>query len=160
MTKLNSQRSRVARGQWLILPIHCQNKSCWLFIDSLYHQTCYRLPWWQTLPRKCPTVRPSQKLFSSSNKRWFHPVRLGNSGLKVSKIILGCMSYGTSDWLDWVLDEAEAVKHIKAACVAIRQCLSIPDYYCHLQIWCWNQHIWYCQRKSRSQMSPFFLPIW
>lgn len=25
-------------------------------------------------------------------------VRLGNSGLKVSKIILGCMSYGSPEW--------------------------------------------------------------
>ncbi|GBE82879.1 Aldo keto reductase [Sparassis latifolia] len=42
-------------------------------------------------------------------------VRLGNSGLKVSKIILGCMSYGSSDWQEWVLDEEEAVKQIKFA---------------------------------------------
>jgi len=42
-------------------------------------------------------------------------VRLGKSGLKVSKIILGCMSYGSSKWQDWVLDEEEGLKHIKAA---------------------------------------------
>ncbi|KAN0090861.1 NADP-dependent oxidoreductase domain containing protein [Tylopilus felleus] len=42
-------------------------------------------------------------------------VRLGNSGLKVSKIILGTMQYGTSEWQDWVLGEEEAIKHIKAA---------------------------------------------
>ncbi|EKM50914.1 uncharacterized protein PHACADRAFT_262804 [Phanerochaete carnosa HHB-10118-sp] len=42
-------------------------------------------------------------------------VRLGNSGLKVSKIILGCMSYGLKGWADWVLDEEEAIKHIKYA---------------------------------------------
>ena len=30
---------------------------------------------------------------------------LGSSGLKVSKVILGCMSYGTPDWQEWVLDE-------------------------------------------------------
>ncbi|KXN91891.1 Versiconal hemiacetal acetate reductase [Leucoagaricus sp. SymC.cos] len=42
-------------------------------------------------------------------------VRLGSSGLKVSKIILGCMSYGTPEWQDWVLDEEESIKHIKAA---------------------------------------------
>ncbi|KIK98252.1 hypothetical protein PAXRUDRAFT_824044 [Paxillus rubicundulus Ve08.2h10] len=42
-------------------------------------------------------------------------VRLGNSGLKVSKIILGTMQYGTSEWQDWVLGEDEAIKHIKAA---------------------------------------------
>ncbi|TFK23352.1 Aldo/keto reductase [Coprinopsis marcescibilis] len=41
-------------------------------------------------------------------------VRLGNSGLKVSKIILGCMSYGSSKWQGWVLDEEESLKHIKA----------------------------------------------
>ncbi|KAH0827489.1 aryl-alcohol dehydrogenase [Lanmaoa asiatica] len=42
-------------------------------------------------------------------------VRLGNSGLKVSKVILGTMQYGTSEWQDWVLGEEEAIKHIKAA---------------------------------------------
>ncbi|KAF9244892.1 aryl-alcohol dehydrogenase [Melanogaster broomeanus] len=42
-------------------------------------------------------------------------VRLGNSGLKVSKIILGTMQYGTKEWQDWVLGEDEAIKHIKAA---------------------------------------------
>ncbi|KAG8953583.1 hypothetical protein FRC03_011718 [Tulasnella sp. 419] len=41
--------------------------------------------------------------------------RLGSSGLKVSKIILGCMSYGSSEWLPWVLDEEESIKHIKFA---------------------------------------------
>jgi len=42
-------------------------------------------------------------------------VRLGNSGLKVSKIILGCMSYGTPEWQAWVLPEEESIKHIKVA---------------------------------------------
>ncbi|KAI0806712.1 aryl-alcohol dehydrogenase [Fomes fomentarius] len=43
-------------------------------------------------------------------------VRLGNSGLKVSRIILGCMSYGSSSWADWVIDDQEeAINHIKYA---------------------------------------------
>ncbi|KAF9075504.1 oxidoreductase [Rhodocollybia butyracea] len=42
-------------------------------------------------------------------------VRLGNSGLKVSRIVLGCMSYGHPDWQAWVLPEEEGIKHIKAA---------------------------------------------
>ncbi|KAF8800902.1 Aldo/keto reductase [Phlegmacium glaucopus] len=42
-------------------------------------------------------------------------VRLGSSGLKVSQIILGCMSYGSPDWQQWVLPEEESIKHIKAA---------------------------------------------
>lgn len=42
-------------------------------------------------------------------------VRLGKSGLKVSKIILGTMQYGHPDWQNWVLGEEEGMKHIKAA---------------------------------------------
>ncbi|CAK5276844.1 unnamed protein product [Mycena citricolor] len=42
-------------------------------------------------------------------------VRLGNSGLKVSQIILGCMSYGSPEWRSWILDEEETAKHIKHA---------------------------------------------
>lgn len=44
-----------------------------------------------------------------------HTVRLGNSGLKVSKIILGTMQYGHKGWQDWVLGEEEATEHIKFA---------------------------------------------
>jgi aryl-alcohol dehydrogenase-like predicted oxidoreductase len=35
-------------------------------------------------------------------------VRLGQTGLKVSRICLGTMTYGTSQWRDWVLDEADS----------------------------------------------------
>ncbi|KAG8971654.1 hypothetical protein FRC05_010910 [Tulasnella sp. 425] len=42
-------------------------------------------------------------------------VRLGKSGLKVSKIILGCMSYGLKECFGWVLEEDEALEHIKFA---------------------------------------------
>ncbi|KAG2342877.1 aryl-alcohol dehydrogenase [Suillus weaverae] len=51
----------------------------------------------------------------STTQKGMPYVRLGNSGLKVSKIILGTMQYGTSEWQDWVLGEEEAVVHIKAA---------------------------------------------
>jgi aryl-alcohol dehydrogenase-like predicted oxidoreductase len=34
--------------------------------------------------------------------------RLGATGATVSRICLGCMSYGSSRWRPWVLDEAEA----------------------------------------------------
>ena len=36
-------------------------------------------------------------------------VRLGNTGLKVSRLCLGCMSYGSSKWRPWVLDEEGAL---------------------------------------------------
>ncbi len=35
-------------------------------------------------------------------------VNLGKTGLKVSRLCLGMMSYGTSAWREWVLDEAES----------------------------------------------------
>src|SRR6476660_4282105 len=35
-------------------------------------------------------------------------VRLGSTGLKVSRLCLGCMTYGSSKWRDWVLDEEES----------------------------------------------------
>ncbi|KAB8273599.1 hypothetical protein BDV30DRAFT_238377 [Aspergillus minisclerotigenes] len=41
--------------------------------------------------------------------------RLGTSGLKISKVILGAMSYGTKEWQDWVLNEDEALPLIEHA---------------------------------------------
>jgi aryl-alcohol dehydrogenase-like predicted oxidoreductase len=35
-------------------------------------------------------------------------VRLGRTGLKVSRICLGCMTYGSSKWRSWVLDDEAA----------------------------------------------------
>jgi aryl-alcohol dehydrogenase-like predicted oxidoreductase len=42
-------------------------------------------------------------------------VNLGNSGLKVSRLALGMMTYGTSKWRPWVLDEEGARPYIKRA---------------------------------------------
>ena len=42
-------------------------------------------------------------------------VRLGKTGLKVSRICLGCMTYGSSKWRDWVLDEADSRPFFKQA---------------------------------------------
>ena len=42
-------------------------------------------------------------------------VRLGNTGLKVSRLCLGMMSYGSSAWREWVLDEEESRPFIRRA---------------------------------------------
>lgn len=42
-------------------------------------------------------------------------VRLGNTGLRVSRLCLGCMSFGSSSWSPWVKDEDEAIKVIREA---------------------------------------------
>ncbi len=41
--------------------------------------------------------------------------RLGKTGLKVSRICLGCMTYGSPHWRDWVLGEEESRPFIKKA---------------------------------------------
>ncbi|KAH7344013.1 NADP-dependent oxidoreductase domain-containing protein [Rhizoctonia solani] len=51
----------------------------------------------------------------SFQKKSMQYVRLGSSGLKVSRIILETMSYGFPEWPKWVLGEEEGVKHIKLA---------------------------------------------
>ena len=42
-------------------------------------------------------------------------VRLGNTGLKVSRICLGMMTYGSPDWHPWTLDEAASRPFVKRA---------------------------------------------
>jgi aryl-alcohol dehydrogenase-like predicted oxidoreductase len=40
---------------------------------------------------------------------------LGRTGVKVSRIALGCMSYGSSKWRPWVLDEKESLPFFRLA---------------------------------------------
>jgi aryl-alcohol dehydrogenase-like predicted oxidoreductase len=42
-------------------------------------------------------------------------VRLGTSGLKVSRICLGMMSYGDRQWRQWILDEGQAEPIVRRA---------------------------------------------
>lgn len=42
-------------------------------------------------------------------------VNLGNTGLKVSRICLGTMTYGSKKWREWVLEEAEGRPFIQRA---------------------------------------------
>jgi aryl-alcohol dehydrogenase-like predicted oxidoreductase len=42
-------------------------------------------------------------------------VRLGGTGLKVSRICLGMMSYGSTAWREWVLDEGAAEPIVRQA---------------------------------------------
>ncbi len=44
-----------------------------------------------------------------------HYTRLGTAGLQVSKLCLGCMTYGDPAWRDWVLDETASRPFIKQA---------------------------------------------
>jgi aryl-alcohol dehydrogenase (NADP+) len=42
-------------------------------------------------------------------------VNLGRTGIKVSRICLGCMTYGTPKWRPWVLDEDQSRPFFRAA---------------------------------------------
>lgn len=42
--------------------------------------------------------------------------RLGDSGLKISKVVVGCMSYGDQHWADWVIEDEEKVFAILKKC--------------------------------------------
>src|SRR5207249_253646 len=42
-------------------------------------------------------------------------VNLGHSGLKVSRLCLGAMTYGSKQWRPWVLEEEEARPFIRKA---------------------------------------------
>lgn len=60
-----------------------------------------------------PSLPPSlQKSLDESQVQY---VRLGTSGLRVSVPILGAMSFGSSQWLPWVLDEDDSIEMLKAA---------------------------------------------
>ncbi|TFK50410.1 aryl-alcohol dehydrogenase [Heliocybe sulcata] len=56
-------------------------------------------------------------------------VRLGTSGLKVSKVIMGTMQYGSPEWQPWIMGEEEAMVHIKAAYDAGIQTFDTADVY-------------------------------
>ena len=41
--------------------------------------------------------------------------RFGTTGLEVSRLCLGMMTYGDPNWRPWILGEDEARKHLKKA---------------------------------------------
>src|SRR5437660_8277226 len=47
--------------------------------------------------------------------RTMHYVNLGSTGLKVSRLCLGTMTYGAKKWRQWVLEEEESRPFIRRA---------------------------------------------
>lgn len=56
-------------------------------------------------------------------------VRLGNTGLKVSRLCLGCMSYGSTAWRPWVLEEDAARPFFRKAVESGITFFDTADYY-------------------------------
>lgn len=53
-------------------------------------------------------------------------VPFGQTGIKISPIIVGCMSYGAKSWLPWCLEDEEKVFEILKFCYdnGLRTCKS------------------------------------
>ena len=58
-------------------------------------------------------------------------VNLGRTGLKVSRICLGCMSYGTPEWREWVLPEEQSRPFIQRALELGVNFFDTADMYSH-----------------------------
>src|ERR1700749_5102703 len=58
-------------------------------------------------------------------------VNLGSTGLKVSRICLGCMTYGARSWRDWVLPEEESLPFFRRALEAGINFFDTADIYSH-----------------------------
>src|ERR1700731_4647490 len=58
-----------------------------------------------------------------------HYVNLGTAGVKVSRVALGCLTFGSKRWRPWVLEEDEAVPLIKRALDAGINFFDTADFY-------------------------------
>jgi aryl-alcohol dehydrogenase-like predicted oxidoreductase len=58
-------------------------------------------------------------------------VNLGATGLKVSRLCLGCMTYGDKSWRDWILTEEESRPFFKEAVEAGITFFDTADVYSH-----------------------------
>ena len=55
-------------------------------------------------------------------------INLGSTGLKVSRICLGTMTYGSKRWREWVLEEEESRPFIKRALELEINFFEVDDY--------------------------------
>jgi 1-deoxyxylulose-5-phosphate synthase len=56
-------------------------------------------------------------------------VRLGQSGLKVSRLCLGTMNMGTPEWKPWIFDEAQSEPIVRHALEAGVNFIDLADFY-------------------------------
>jgi len=70
-----------------------------------------------------------QRARSSPVSQKMEFINLGSTGLKVSRICLGCMTYGTPKWRDWILDEEASFPFIRQAFEAVINFFDTADVY-------------------------------
>ncbi|KAI8213364.1 hypothetical protein K4K48_007856 [Colletotrichum sp. SAR 10_66] len=76
----------------------------------------------QTVPTEFGHSKPAPKM---------PYVRLGKSGLKVSRLILGMATYGTKKDVAWRIEEEEALQHLKRAWELGFNTFDTSNFYCN-----------------------------
>lgn len=61
-------------------------------------------------------MKTKESRITPEDMSYVKQVRLGGSGLKISPILVGCMSYGSKKWADWVLDDKTEIFKILKHC--------------------------------------------
>src|ERR1700735_4964591 len=62
-----------------------------------------------------PSLRRLKPARPSTRRRTMDYVRFGKTGMKVSRLCLGCMTYGDQKWRAWTLPDEEARPFFKEA---------------------------------------------
>src|SRR5262244_2869941 len=57
--------------------------------------------------------------------------RLGAAGIKVSRLCLGCMTYGSKKWREWVLEDEESRPFLRRALEVGINFFDTADIYSH-----------------------------
>lgn len=76
----------------------------------------------RTVPVEHGHVKPAPKM---------QYVRLGNSGLKVSRLIMGTATYGTKADVAWRVEEDEALRHLQRAWELGFNTFDTSNFYCN-----------------------------
>lgn len=128
-----------AEDEWAIITANWVNPAC-DDLDAVYlnnYNACrtairaalklaspdaHSWPTWQgRLP--IPSTPPTPEVVAMQY------IRLGNSGLKVSKLCLGTMNMGTPDWKPWIFDEQRSEPIVKHALDAGVNFIDLADFY-------------------------------
>jgi aryl-alcohol dehydrogenase-like predicted oxidoreductase len=87
--------------------------------------------------------------------------KLGNSGLTVSQIALGMMSYGSSEWRPWILDEAESRPLVQRAVELGINYFDTADMYSagHSEVLTGKFVREFCRREEAVIATKVFYPV-
>jgi aryl-alcohol dehydrogenase-like predicted oxidoreductase len=80
-------------------------------------------------------------------------VNLGATGLKVSRICLGCMTYGSSKWRGWILGEEESQPFFRQAVEGGINFFDTADVPGRATATCWRQKCFFRQVMRQTRVA-------